>query len=299
VSDLPPSRSGLEDALRAPVRAVLGGPSRALTSAVAERVAEILIEEGVVERTVDRALSDPGTERAAIKVIDSELLDEITARLLASNEMQLIIERIATSPEVRSAITSQGVGLIDDLRRALAEQARRADLVVERPFRRLARHPPRTESPPYAGFVTRLLALALDGALFNGILLAVTALVAALANALGGAEGPDPLAAALAGSAAWLGGAGLYLVGFWTLVGQTPGMRFLGIELRRADGRARLSLGRSLRRLAGMAIGAIPFFAGYLASLLSERRRALHDRFADSVVLYREPSRPGLPKGPG
>lgn len=88
MGDEVPGRSGLEEALRAPVRAALGGPSRALTSAVAERVAEILIEEGVVERTVERALRDPSTERAAVAVLDSDLLDEVTRRLLASDEIQ-------------------------------------------------------------------------------------------------------------------------------------------------------------------------------------------------------------------
>ncbi len=286
MSDQAPSRSGLEQALRAPVRAALGGPSRALTSAVAERVAEILIEEGVVERTVERALRDPSTERAAVAVLDSELLDELAERLLASEEIQQIIERIANAPEVRNAITRQGVGLLDDLRRELGEQARNTDSVVEYPLRSLFRRSRRSGQTPYAGVVTRLIALALDAGLFSLVLLAFTTLFALLFNAITG-DNPGTIEAALAGAAAWAIGASVYLSTFWSLTGQTPGMRFMSIELQAAEG-GRIGFRRAIRRLVGMVLGALPLFAGYLAAMASERRRGFHDRLADTVVLYRE-----------
>jgi uncharacterized RDD family membrane protein YckC len=294
VSDEELSRSGLEEALRAPVRAVLGGPSRALTSAVAERVAEILIEEGVVERTVERALQDPGTERAAVAVLDSELLDEVVERLLKSEEMQQIIERIATAPEVRSAITKQGVGLLDDLRRELTKQAQRLDLVVERPWRRLFRRRPRERSPAFAGVVTRAIAIGLDAALFNVVLLGLSALVAVLANALTD-NNPGTAQTVLAGATAWSIGASIYLTAFWTLTGQTPGMRFMGIELEGAAG-GHINVGRSVRRLVGMVLGALLFFTGYFAILVNERRRGMQDKFADTVVVYKQVERPALPR---
>lgn len=293
------SRSGLEQALRAPVRAALGGPSRAVTSAVAERVAEILIEEGVVERTVERALRDPSTERAAVAVLDSELLDELTKRLLASEEIQQIIERIANAPEVRNAITRQGVGLLDDLRRELASKARGADAVIEHPLRSLFRRPRRQRPVPYAGTVTRLIALALDAGVFNLALLGFTTLLALLFTAVSG-DNPGTLEAALAGAAAWAIGASLYLSTFWSLTGQTPGMRFMAIELQAAEG-GRIGFRRAIRRLVGMVLGALPLFAGYLAAMVSERRRGFHDRLADTVVLYREAEdvRAQLPRGSG
>lgn len=295
MSDEELSRTGLEEALRAPVRAVLGGPSRALTSAVAERVAEILIEEGVVERTVERALQDPGTERAAVAVLDSDLLDEVVERLLKSEEMQQIIERIATAPEVRSAITKQGVGLLDDLRSELIKQAQRFDLAVERPCRRLFGRHPREHSPAFAGFVTRALAIGLDAALFNAVLLGFSTLLALLANALTNNE-PGTLQAVLAGATVWSIGASIYLTSFWTLTGQTPGMRFMGIELEGAAG-GHISFGRAVRRLAGGVLGALLFFTGFFAILVNERRRGMQDNFADSVVVYRQVERPALPRG--
>src|SRR4029453_5004298 len=62
------------------------------------------------------------------------------------------------------------------------------------------------------------------------------------------------------GAALWFWLAGLYLLSFWALAGQTPGMRFLGIAL---DGGG-LGLRRAIRRLFGFALATIPFGAGFL-----------------------------------
>jgi uncharacterized RDD family membrane protein YckC len=293
VSEERDTRSGLEEALRAPVRAVLDRPSRALTSAVAERVAEILIEEGVVERTVELALKDPGTERAAIAVLDSELLDEIVQRLLASNEIQQLIERIANAPEVRNAITRQGVGLLDDLRRELGKAARHGDDLIERPFRAVARRGRRQGPTPFAGGVTRALALAFDAAVVNFTLLATSALVALVVSAVT-TDSPSTGGAVALGASAWTVISSLYLFSFWTLTGQTPGMRFLGLELRRSDG-SKVDGRHAFRRLLGMGLSVITFGIGFLMALFSERRRGLQDRLGDTVVLYTEMSRPELP----
>lgn len=294
VSDPPTSRSALEQALAAPVRAALGGPSRALTSAVAERVAEILIEEGVVERTVERALRDPSTERAAVAVLDSDLLDELTRRLLESEEIQRVIERIANAPEVRNAITRQGVGLLDDLRLELVEQCRRADGIAEAPVRAAFRRPKREIPFPVAGIVTRLVALALDAGIVNLFLLGLSTVLALLFNALTG-DPPGAGVVAATGVFAWVVFGSLYLTSFWSLTGATPGMRFMSIELRGVDGR-HIGFRRGLKRIAGMLLGALPAFAGYLAVMPNARRRAFHDRLADTEVQYTSASstaRPG------
>jgi uncharacterized RDD family membrane protein YckC len=296
VSEESYSRSGLEEALRAPVRAVLDRPSRALTSAVAERVAEILIEEGVIERIVERALDDPGTERAAIAVLDSELLDEIVTRLLASDEIQQIIERIATAPEVRAAITHQGVGMVDDLRRELGKAARRGDAIVEAPFRALARRGRREGSMPFAGGVTRLIAIAFDAAVVNFGLLAASALIALVVSAVTSGDASAPVIAL--GAVAWVTISSLYLFSFWTLTGQTPGMRFMGLEVRRGDGGS-LDARHAVRRLFGFALCALTLGIGFLLTLFSDRRRGLQDRVADTVVLYTEAGHPELPPARG
>jgi uncharacterized RDD family membrane protein YckC len=253
----------------------------------------VLIEEGVVERIVERALIDPGTERAAIAVLDSELLDEIVERLLAGPEIQRIIERIANAPEVRSAITRQGVGLLDDLRRELGRAARHGDNLLERPFRWLARRGRRDGSVPFAGGVTRGIALALDAAVVNFTLLATSALVALVISAVT-TKSPSTGGAVAVGASAWIIFASLYLFSFWTLTGQTPGMRFMGLELRCADG-DRVNGRHAFRRLLGMGLSVITLGIGFLIALFSDRRRGLQDRLGGTVVLYDEMSRPELP----
>jgi uncharacterized RDD family membrane protein YckC len=89
----------------------------------------------------------------------------------------------------------------------------------------------------YAGIVTRTLALALDGLVLNLGIALVSAIVG-LALSVFGERPEDPDTAVLvAAGGAWLLVATVYFTGFWTLTGQTPGMRVLHIEVSAADGR--------------------------------------------------------------
>jgi uncharacterized RDD family membrane protein YckC len=89
-----------------------------------------------------------------------------------------------------------------------------------------------------------------------------------------------------------LGAAGLwslvvanYFVLFWTLAGETPGMRLMALRVSNGAGDPP-GLGQALLRLVGMILAAIPFFAGYLPILFDDRRRGLHDMLARTVVVY-------------
>ena len=84
--------------------------------------------------------------------------------MLESEEAQQLVERVAEAPEVRSAITSQGVGLLEDVRRSAREFARNLDDAFDRWYRRLRRRPARAQRPLEAGAATRLLAIGLDAA---------------------------------------------------------------------------------------------------------------------------------------
>ena len=88
--------------------------------------------------------------------------------------------------------------------------------------------------------------------------------------------------AALVG--AWWLVLGTYLVTFWTLVGQTPGMRVMHLRVTH-DGR-RPRLARSLLRAVGMVLAAIPLMAGYALILFDERRQGLQDKLAHTTVVY-------------
>jgi uncharacterized RDD family membrane protein YckC len=79
--------------------------------------------------------------------------------------------------------------------------------------------------------------------------------------------------------------ASAYLVSFWTLTGQTPGMRFMGIRVVAVNG-GPLGQIAALRRLVGMVLAAIPAGAGFLLVLVDDRRRGLHDRIGGSLVVH-------------
>jgi uncharacterized RDD family membrane protein YckC len=139
--------------------------------------------------------------------------------------------------------------------------------------------------PRYAGLVTRATAFLIDVVLLNASL-AVGATVVGLAVSVlvpGDTHiGAGAVVAALCGSFLTMAA---YLVIFWTLAGQTPGMRFMGLRIEPLTG-GRLSPGHALVRVAGMVLAALPLFAGYALILFDDRRQALQDKLADTTIVY-------------
>jgi uncharacterized RDD family membrane protein YckC len=72
---------------------------------------------------------------------------------------------------------------------------------------------------------------------------------------------------------------------FWSLVGQTPGMRFLSIRIVH-DGSSELGLGRAIRRVLAVLLSLLPLGLGFFAILRDPKRRAWHDRIAHTEVIY-------------
>jgi uncharacterized RDD family membrane protein YckC len=144
----------------------------------------------------------------------------------------------------------------------------------------------------YAGFITRFLAFSIDLVIvvvlmsLNGYVIRfavdfaeslpfvqVTALVKELA-----------VAATTAINVA-LGCA--YYMGFWLAAGQTPGKRFIGVRIVRADG-GRVRAGNVLRRFAGYVL-CLLFFPGFLWILVDNQRQGWHDVLAGTIVIYSRP----------
>jgi uncharacterized RDD family membrane protein YckC len=135
----------------------------------------------------------------------------------------------------------------------------------------------------YAGVVSRGVALGIDAAAINGIAIVLGAAISAILSLFGDKSGFD-VGAVLAGAVAWGLWAGLYFVVFWTFIGQTPGDRLLGIKVIAPNGD--MELGRAIRRYIGLVLCLLPFGAGFIPVLFDDRRRGLHDRFADTVVRW-------------
>ena len=256
----------------------------AVESEAVERAMARVLQGPVVEEAVQGALESEAVKKALLEAMDSELVDEVWRRLLASEQVQQLVERIAEAPEVRAAISAQGVGLLEDIGRTIGKLARRLDDSFEWLARRLFRRRRRAVASDHAGAVSRTLAMVIDGAFINLSFTAIAAIVALIESSFGNdGDGVSNLAIAV-GSTAWLGLGALYLLAFWSLAGQTPGMRFVGIRLNEE----RLSLGRGIKRLLGLGLSVITFGLGFLGIVFGERRRGLADRFAHTDVVYDE-----------
>jgi uncharacterized RDD family membrane protein YckC len=256
---------------------------RALESPAVERALVRVLQGPAVEEAMRGALDSPAVERALVEAVDSQLLDRVWQRVLASDEAQKLVERIAQAPEVRAAIASQGVGFLDDIRRAIGKVARRVDGGIERIIRRLFRREQRTEPTVYAGLFTRALAFALDIGILNLAFIAISALVAFVASIVFPSDATTPALAV--GAFAWLVAGAIYLVSFWLLLGQTPGMNIVGIRVV-APAAPRVTPRLAIRRLVGLVLAAIPLGLGFLGVVFSERRRGLQDVIGHTEVRY-------------
>jgi uncharacterized RDD family membrane protein YckC len=258
---------------------------RAAESEAVERALVRVLQGPAVREAAAGALNSREVEQAILDALDSDMVDRIWERLLESDETQRLVERIAEAPEVRAAITQQGVGLIQDIGREIGAVARRLDAGVERFARRILRRPIRTAPAREAGAVTRLLAFVVDVGIMNLAFLLGSALVSFIARELFGGSGDLPDEIYIVGTTAWFLAIGAYLLTFWSLSGETPGMRFIGLRLGEADTHG-IALRRALRRLVWTGLSFLALGLGFLGILVREDRRGWPDRRAGTSVLY-------------
>jgi uncharacterized RDD family membrane protein YckC len=263
------------------------GIDRAIEQATEDAIVRA-VESEAMERALARVLDGPVVDRAVKRALESEAVDQAWERLLASDEAQRLVERIAEAPEIRAAIASQSAGLLEDIARQVRGVGRRLDDLAERVVRRVLFRRRRSEPTDRAGIISRALAFGIDVALLNVGFFAASALVALAASVFL----PDPSGvstpALAVGAGVWFVAGAMYLLLFWSLAGQTPGMRFLGVAIE-ADGSREIGLGRAVRRLVGLVLAAIPLGLGFIGILLGDRRRGLQDVIAGTEVAYVEP----------
>jgi hypothetical protein len=113
--------------------ALLGALEATLGSQVAREASQLV---------ADRIVDSPATERLVARVIESKLLDEAVARLLESEDLWLLVDEIAHSPEVTDAIGRQGIGFAEQMAGVVRDRSRTADARVERLARRVLRRGP-------------------------------------------------------------------------------------------------------------------------------------------------------------
>jgi uncharacterized RDD family membrane protein YckC len=262
------------------------GIDRVVDQAVEEAIVRAL-RSSVVLRAIERAIEvDPTTGRSsdeiarlAERILASDAAQRAWAEVLASDEVQKLVERIAGAPEIRSAIAAQGAGLLTDVGVRLTVITEHFDDVLERIIRRRDAD----SETDQAGLATRSVAAAVDlGLLFAGYALTAS-VVSSVFTAVSGKHPSLP----------WLivGWALVAITGvaifaaFWSLAGQTPGMRFLSIRLISVDSR-HITFRRAVRRVLGAILSLLPLGLGYLAILRDPSRHAWHDRMTGTEVIY-------------
>jgi uncharacterized RDD family membrane protein YckC len=277
---------------------------RVVERAVAEALASVELEGEAVsrretertERLVAQVLENPALDRLLADALESRLTLDLTDRMVRSPAFRLALTQVLSSPELRAALKGQSMSLIEEMAVGLRRRLFRLDDAIERGPRRWFRRPPRSQlaaggQPPvaYGGIATRGLALAVDAALATMIFLTGTAVVGFVVSLV---WNPRP--------ASWVGSfiavAGLlveavYFAGFWSTAGQTPGMRLMHLRVVDRAGSAP-GLGRSLLRLFGLGLAILLLLTGFLPVLVDDRRRALQDFLAGTVVVYDEDAPP-------
>lgn len=268
------------------------GVDRALDEAVEEAILRAL-RSPAVGRAIERAmashaeaagLSSEELARIVRQVLESEAAEQAWGEVLASRQVQMVIERIAEAPEIRAAIAAQGAGLITDIGVKLTRLTEAFDDALER----IVRHREPDSETNQAGLATRVVAFAIDfGLLFAVYSLASGVIASVVSFSFGNSL--TVVSGTILGVIGYLLG-GAVLVMFWSLGGQTPGMRFLSIRLMQ-DGSRDVTLGRAIKRLFALVVALLPLGLGYFWILRNPSRHAWHDTMTGTEVVYDDQQR--------
>jgi uncharacterized RDD family membrane protein YckC len=250
---------------------------RVMQRIVAEVLANVDLEAAITS-ALERERAEGRLEQIVGEAARSPAAEEIAQRVVSSPELQRLIEEVIASDAVRTALARQSASFGSEVAGELRHRTQRID-------DRIAVSDAKTSAAPspYAGLLGRFIAGALDLALMSVVFLGGAAMVDVVSNLVGGLR-PSWLEEAIASVGATVGVAA-YLVVFWTVAGQTPGMRAMGLRLVVSrDGNRQPGAGRALLRVVGLVIAIVPFFAGFLPILFDRRRRAIQDMLAGTVV---------------
>ena len=79
----------------------------------------------------------------------------------------------------------------------------------------------------------------------------------------------------------------VYPVYFWALRGATPGKQILGLSVVTMSGETPIGWRRAMLRVMGYTINSFVLGIGFLLIAVSDDKRGLHDRLADTCVVWR------------
>jgi uncharacterized RDD family membrane protein YckC len=247
------------------------------------RVRGLLASEA--ERTIDAALASTLVEAVARSLAEHDVSERVGEEVLVptvelvlrSPAVRAAIADLLASDEIRGGIEETATGFATDLAERLQRRVAGWDDEVHARARRTTAIPSR-----FGGIGARTAAFLLDLALVQLVVVVGAASVSTVLSLVG--THPGGLAVGLAGGIGWLLTVAVYFAVFWTLAGQTPGMRALGLRVETAKGELP-SLARSLVRFAGLLVTIAVPIVGVPVLLLEKRRRGLQDLAAGTVVV--------------
>jgi hypothetical protein len=120
---------------------------RLLDSDELERILVTTADSARVQAALRRALESDAAGNLIDGFFDSGLFDRFIDRLLSSDALWRLVEDIATSPAVTSAISGQGLGFADQLGGEMRTRSQKADDWLERAAHRF-KHRDQETSPP-------------------------------------------------------------------------------------------------------------------------------------------------------
>jgi len=136
----------------------------------------------------------------------------------------------------------------------------------------------------YAGLATRLAAFVADVVVLTGIFMLVLAAINIAASILTGKSIDFNRSDAWV-VIAYLVWGFIYFAHFWGLNGRTAGGALFGVQVLTDDG-GDVSGRRAVGRTLAFPLSFLILGLGFLGILLGDRRRALHDVIAGTVVVY-------------
>lgn len=112
-----------------------------LAGRLPDAVARSAVEHQVAERIAAELAASMDLELAVSMALDNETTERLVHAVLISPAMQRTIEHVASSPEVRAALTAQSSSLAEEMVSGVRTRAETFDDVAERTVRGWLRRP--------------------------------------------------------------------------------------------------------------------------------------------------------------
>jgi hypothetical protein len=140
-------RARLRSRLEGAALELLSAPEleRAVDRVIAGTLPDAIVRSLLAHHVVERLAEEVDLDAAVAAVIASPQMDRLlvqaTDRALQGPELQRVIEHVASSPEVRAALTKQSTTMAEELAQEVRTRAETLDDVAERTVRGWLRRP--------------------------------------------------------------------------------------------------------------------------------------------------------------